>query len=157
PGMTANMEFLVMEKKDALVVPSSAFRFTPPEDVALAARRKMLEERLADRPAEERAAALKQFDENAKTAAASAQGSQIGGGLLSMPRFPGGGGRAGQNAGAAGGSASGSAEARRPLWFQEADGSLSTRTVKTGVVDGSNTELLDADRLEGLSVIVRQK
>ncbi|MDR1932453.1 MAG: efflux RND transporter periplasmic adaptor subunit [Spirochaetales bacterium] len=154
PGMTANMEFIVMEKKDALVAPSSAFRFSPPEDVASAARRRMLEERLADRPAEERQAALRQFDENAKAAAASAQALPVGGGILGMPRFPGGGGRQ-QNAGMAGGASSGAA--RRPLWFLGADGSVSLHMVRTGVVDGSNTEIVDADALEGLSVIVRQK
>ncbi|MDR3200740.1 MAG: hypothetical protein LBT68_04715, partial [Spirochaetales bacterium] len=156
PGMTANMEFIVMEKKDVLVVPSTAFRFTPPEDVALAVRRRMLEERMRDSPLEERQAALKQFDENAKTVSQQAAGGQsVGGGLFSMPRMPGGGRPNQQNAGAGAGSSS--PAARRPLWFLEADGSLSLHTVKTGVVDSSNTELLEADSLEGLSVIVRQK
>jgi HlyD family secretion protein len=155
PGMTANMEFLVMEKKDVLVVPSAAFRFTPPEEAALAARRKMLEERLADRPPEEREAALRQFDQDAKAQTQAAQTARAGGGLLSMPRFPGGGGQGRQQN--AGFSGAGASEARRPLWLREADGSLRLRMVKTGVVDGSNTELLEADELEGLSVIVRQK
>ena len=156
PGMTATMEFLVMEKKDVLMVPSSVFRFSPPEDVALAARRKLLEERLADRPPEERAAALRQFDEEAKNQAAPARsGTQAGGGLLSMPRVPGMGRTGGgQNAPA---SAGASSEARRPLWLLEADGSVSLRMVRTGVVDGSNTEILEADNLEGRSVIMRQK
>jgi HlyD family secretion protein len=153
PGMTANMEFLVMEKKDVLVVPSSAFRFNPPEEIALAARRKMLEQRLADRSPEERQAALEQFDKDAKTAS-QAGGQSIGGGLFSIPRM-GGGRQNQQNAGAANQGASGAA--RRPLWFLETDGSLSLRMVKTGVVDSANIELLEAESMEGLSVIVRQK
>jgi len=154
PGMTATMEFLVMEKKDVLMVPSSVFRFSPPEDVALAVRRKQLEERLAGSTPEERAAALKQFDENAKNQAAGS-GARASGGLLSMPRVPGMPRSGTQQTSAGTGGAS--PEARRSLWFLEADGSLSLRMVKTGVVDGSNTELLDADALEGLSVIVKQK
>jgi HlyD family secretion protein len=152
PGMTANMEFLVMEKKDVLVVPSAAFRFSPPEDLAFAARRKMLEERLADRPPEERQAALRQFDENAKSAR-QAEEQRAGGGFFSMPRFPGGR----QNQQNAGAVTQGSPAARRPLWFLDADGSLSLRMVRTGVVDSLNVELLEAESLEGLSVIIRQK
>jgi HlyD family secretion protein len=153
PGMTANMEFLVMEKKDVLMVPSAAFRFSPPEDIALAARRKILEERLADKPREEREAALRQFDQNAKS---QAQAAQAGGGLLSMPRFPGGGRPGGQQQ-TSDYSGGASAQARRPLWLLEAGGSLRLQMVRTGVVDGSNTELIEADSLEGLAVIVRQK
>jgi HlyD family secretion protein len=154
PGMTANMEFIVMKKTDVLIAPSPAFRFSPPEDVALAARRRMLEQRLADSPPEEKQAALKQFDENASAASRQAEGQRVGGGLFSIPRFP-GGGRQNQNAGA--GASASSGAARRPLWFRDADGSLSLRMVKTGAVDSVNTELLEADELEGLSVIVRQK
>lgn len=32
PGMTANVQFLVKEKKDALMIPSMALRFKPPEE-----------------------------------------------------------------------------------------------------------------------------
>jgi HlyD family secretion protein len=154
PGMTANMEFLVMEKKDVLVVPASAFRFSPPEDLAFAVRRRMLEQRLADGPPEERQAALKQFDENAKLSR-QAQDQRAGGGVFSMPRFPGGGRQNQQNAGMPAQGSSGAA--RRPLWFLDPDGSLSLRMVRTGVVDSSNVELLEAEDLEGLSAIVRQK
>ncbi|MDR1315669.1 MAG: efflux RND transporter periplasmic adaptor subunit [Spirochaetales bacterium] len=154
PGMTANMEFLVMEKKDVLMVPAAAFRFSPPEDIAVAARRKLLEQRLADRPAQERQAALKQFDEEARAASRLADGQRPGGGFFSMPRF-GGGGRANQqNASVRQGSAG---AARRPLWFLDGDGSLSLRMVRTGVVDSLNIELLEAEDLEGLSVVIRQK
>jgi HlyD family secretion protein len=152
PGMTANMEFLVLERRDVLLVPTAVFRFSPPEDVALAVRRKMLEERVKDQPAEEQKAALKQFDENAKSAS-SQSGSRpnalLGGGM------PFGGGRPQQNAGPAQGGGSG--EARRSIWIQEADGALSLRMVRTGVVDGLNTEILDAPDMEGASVVVRQK
>ncbi|MDR1626955.1 MAG: efflux RND transporter periplasmic adaptor subunit, partial [Spirochaetia bacterium] len=156
PGMTANMEFLVMEKKDVLVVPAAAFRFSPPEDLALAARRKMLEQRLAESSPEERQAALRQFDENAKAASRQAEEQRAGGGFFSMPRFPGGGGSR-QNQQNAGAAPQGSSAARRPLWFLGADGSLGLRMVKSGVVDSLNVELLDAEDLEGLPVIIRQK
>jgi hypothetical protein len=115
----------------------------------------MLEDRLAGKTAEERAAALKQFDEAAK-AAAQQTASRTGGNMLlgGMPRMPGGNRQNGQQTAGASGN---SGEARRPLWFLEANGGLSLRMVRTGVVDGTNTELVEADSLEGLSVIVRQK
>ena len=31
PGMTANVELIIEERKDALVIPNRALRFTPPE------------------------------------------------------------------------------------------------------------------------------
>jgi HlyD family secretion protein len=153
PGMTANMEFLVMERRDVLLVPTAVFRFSPPEDVAFAVRRKMLEERIKDRPAEEQKALLKEFDENAKNSS-SQSGNQpnafFGGGM----RF-GGGGRPQQNAGPVQGGGSG--EARRSIWIQEAGGALSLRMIRTGVVDGLNTEILDPSDIEGAFVVVRQK
>jgi HlyD family secretion protein len=161
PGMTATIEFLVMEKKDVLLVPTAAFRFSPPEDVAAAARRRMLEERLKDRPAEEREAALRQFDEARKsTKATSGTGSQQSALLGGMPRFPGpdGGTRPAQGAGTGGGvSGTGSAENRKTLWLRNPDGSLVPRMVGTGAADGKNTEIQGPADLEGRDIVLRQK
>jgi HlyD family secretion protein len=156
PGMTANMEFLIVEKKDILVVPNAAFRFNPPPEAALAARRRALEESLKDRSEEERKAALARFDENAKAqreAPRPAGGLFMGGGRGMRPpqRMSSGGG---------GGSASGGGgqgEGRRNLWFQGADGLLVPRTVKTGIANALYTEIVDSPELEGLAVIVREK
>jgi HlyD family secretion protein len=163
PGMTATTEFLVMEKKDVLLVPTAAFRFSPPEDVASAARRKMLEERLKDRPAEERAAALKQFDEarkSAKTASGTGTGSGSGQSALlgGMPRFPGAGGGARPAQGAGGeGAGTGPQDNRKTLWLYGSDGSLTPRMVGIGVADGKNTEIRGPSDLEGRDIVLRQK
>ncbi len=173
PGMTATLEFLISQKKDVVLVPSAALRFTPSEEIQAAARRKQFEERIADRTAEERAALLKQYDERAKTGAAGQGGllagagrNPMGGGGAPMPPpggggpgGPGGSGSGGRTAGgAAGARAAGSAaEARKTLWFLESDGSVSLKMVTVGSSDGTNTEILNAEDLVGKQVITRTR
>jgi hypothetical protein len=48
-------------------------------------------------------------------------------------------------------------ESRRNLWFQEPDGSLTVRTVKTGIANAMYTEVVDFPEIEGLAVIIREK
>ncbi len=47
PGMTANLDFIIEEKKDVLLVPNTALRFEPAEDVKMEAKKRMEKERSA--------------------------------------------------------------------------------------------------------------
>jgi len=151
PGMTATVEFLVSEKRNILVVPNGALRFKPSKEIEAAARRKLLEERIKSRPAQEQKEILEKFDAAQKAGPGTASG--YGGGLLGgMPRPPMNQSRqASQNGGSA------PAEQRKSLWILENDGTLTLKMVKTGTADASRTEIIDAPEMEGRAVIVRMK
>ncbi|MDA8426053.1 MAG: hypothetical protein M0Z80_07930, partial [Treponema sp.] len=53
-------------------------------------------------------------------------------------------------------ASSGSADLKT-LWYLDGAGKLAVHLVRTGVTDGSNTELVGADSLEGRRVIVKIK
>lgn len=179
PGMTATVEFLVTEKKNVVLVPSAALRFSPAPEEMAAARRRAFAARLGNLSAEEREAALKQYDERIK-AAGGAQAGLLGGGNLRALAAAGGGAGpvpgGAPPAGAPGGAFPGAAnnrntaaraavsaqraaavdaESRKVLWYLDENGELAFRAVRVGASDASNTELLDADDLVGTAVIVK--
>jgi HlyD family secretion protein len=149
PGMTATVDFLVNQKKDVILVPSAAFRFTPADDVVAAARRKAFESRIANLSEAERAKAIKEYD-----ARVGGGGQQAGSLLGGARRFPGGGGPGGPG-GPGGSGSTGSSATRKTLWILEADGTVTLRAVETGASDGTNTEIVNGDALSGLAAIVR--
>jgi hypothetical protein len=153
--MTATLDFLVTEKKDVVLVPSAAFRFTPSDEIAAAARRKAFEERLAGRSEAEKAEAMKQYD--ARVSGGEQRSGTIlgGGGPRIMIAGPGGppGGPGSQ--GGQGRQGTAAAETRKTLWLMESDGSVSMSVVRTGASDGTNTEIVDGEALVGKTAIVR--
>lgn len=173
PGMTATADFIVTSKEDVVIVPSTALRFSPPQDIVAAARRDLFVARLDDQglDAAARKAAIAEYDtaqaaaEQAKTTngAANSTGSSLLGGGMPMPGMmppPGGTqqlsgssrtGTTSRSAGTNGAAAAG----RRAIWTLEDDGSLALHMVKTGASDAVNTELLDAEDLLGKRVITR--
>ncbi len=168
PGMTATLEFIISEKKDVVLVPNAALRFTPSAEIQAAARRKLFEDRIKDRPEEERKAMLAQYDERAKSS--SGNGSLLGGSMGGMPGGGFGGPPPGVGARPAGGAPGGapggvpgasnaaartSSDARKQVWLLEDDGSVSMRIVTVGSSDGANTEILNADELVGKSIITK--
>ena len=149
PGMTATAEFLVSEREGVVLVPNAAFRFTPSDEGAAAARRAAFERRIANLGEAERAEELKRYDERAN-------GARRAGSLLGGPRLMGGGpgGPPPGAGGACGARAQASDETRKTLWLLEA-GNVVLRAVRTGASDGTNTEILGGDDLVGASVIVK--
>ena len=157
PGMTATVEFLVSEKKNVLVVPNSALRFKPSKEIEAAARRKLLEERIKDRPADEQKEILKKYDEAQKagTAGPDRPGAGLLGGLPRPPMNQNANRNAGQDASGQAGKAV--QETRKALWLLEENGTLTLRMVKVGTSDSNRTEILDAPNLEGKNAVIRMK
>jgi HlyD family secretion protein len=131
PGMTANVTFIWAEKDDVVKVPNAALRFRPTPEIFTALKLPV-------------------------PAGLNAAGGGRG------PR-PAGGGAApgGSGAGPAGGGARprggdgkrGDEQADRTVWLQR-DGRPEAATVKTGVSDGSVTEIVEGSVREGDLVIV---
>ncbi len=135
PGMTADVEFVVQRKNGVLLVPNAALRFQPAGEAGQAA---------------------------SGNGARRVRGL---GGLMLMPgpgdRPPGSGGRSVVSgpAGAGGANAasgSGASESRT-VWVLDAGGRPAARQVRVGVTDGTRTEIIGADDLEGRRIIVRAR
>ncbi|HEY8468400.1 MAG TPA: efflux RND transporter periplasmic adaptor subunit [Longimicrobiales bacterium] len=153
PGMTATVEFIVDRAEDVLLVPNSALRFRPTEEMrrALAARREQ------ERAAGARAQAGQVADPPAANGAVDAAARPAGG--------PGARSAADAAARPAGEPTTRSARAGVPadgargaaptlLWFLDEDGKVNAVPVRTGITDGQRTAITGPPILrEGMKVI----
>jgi len=137
PGMTATVEFIVERAEDVLLVPNSALRFRPTEEMqrALAERRQREGTAAASaRPAQ--AADPSVARGAAGVAARRAAGPEAG--------IPGADARANGTRGAA----------PTLLWFVDEDGKVNAVPVRTGITDGQRTAITGPPILrEGMQVI----
>ena len=155
PGMTANLTFAVAERKGVLKLPNAALRFTPkdvtPEKIRELLRARNGSEGLQIPPEAETKAspgtqsATKSDDNQRQRRRQSADGeagSRASTGDAAPRRGGGGNGQDGQ---------------WRIVWVLGPDGKPQPRRIRTGITDGSVTEIRDGDLQEGEMVIVGQK
>ncbi|MFN7947571.1 MAG: efflux RND transporter periplasmic adaptor subunit [Blastocatellia bacterium] len=155
PGMTANLTFAVAERKGVLKLPNAALRFTP-KDVTPEKIRELLRSRNGSEglqiPPEAETKASPGTQSATKTddgqrqrrrqqSADGEAGSRASTGDAA-PRRGGSGGQDGQ---------------WRIVWVLGPDNKPQPRRVRTGITDGSVTEIRDGDLQEGEMVIVGQK
>lgn len=165
PGMTANVEFIKEQKESVLLVPSAALRYQPSSLSAKEIARLEYAAGLGELSETERAAALAEYDA-AQTASASAKdasGAKATGLSGIIGGVPGGPGmrKSGSSADStstqgAGAISEASTVVKKAIWYQDAQGKLAVRMVGVGASDGTNTEIMGADDLEGEKVIVRE-
>jgi HlyD family secretion protein len=131
PGMTAASTITSTERKDVLLVPNTALRFTPAQAGAPGSG--------GGKPP-------------------SAQGQQQGGGIMGqlMPRMPRPGGQGGRRAGAGGPSADDAASKTRQVWVLK-DGAAQPLKVRVGISDGRMTEVVGEGLTPGMAVITDQR
>ena len=180
PGMTASVNFIKEKKENIVMVPSAALRFTPSTLTAAEVKKAVFVAGLDWLPQADREAALKRY-EDAEKAPVSSKLSQGGltsllGGAAGGPGGamggPPGGGMGGPPGGGLGGPPGGgpgpgndgkkfggpvAPPVRKVLWTQTEAGTWTALSVRVGVSDSLNTELVDADGLEGRSVVVKVK
>lgn len=129
PGMTATVDFYVEEKEDVLIVPATALRFSPPEEIVTAYREKM----------------RARFE---KAQGDSSNEGQRRGGFL--------GGQSGNFGGGIPGGLSGSTNRNSfgNLWYINENNELAMTGVFLGLSDGKNTEIIRGRAIkEGMKVI----
>ena len=143
PGMTANITVMIQEEKDILKVPSTALRFSPPQEY-IDAIEKNLPDSIKKRRAAWGSGGGRQAGSGSATGAGDGSGRGSGRGNT--------GGQAGMAAGAPGGmtpggmsgSSGGNGQQRRGsfgmVWVKVGD-SIKPRRVRTGATDGLNTEI----------------
>ena len=163
PGMTCAVEFIVERSDNVLIVPNAALRYQPTSLTSAQISEMVFNAGLLNMDDEQRQAAV---DARGQTQAASQTARQSSNtnttgitGLLTGPqggaRLPAGGGR--QTQGTQGQSNARNAVVVRNLWFIGGDGRLDVIQVRTGISDGSFTEIYSADDLDGRDFILRER
>ncbi|MBK8167790.1 MAG: efflux RND transporter periplasmic adaptor subunit [bacterium] len=143
PGMTASVEFIVDQAQDVLQVANAALRYRPEQTVMQA----IIERKRAAMQAQGGPGGP---GGGAPADSARARGGQSGG-AGGMGGTPATGGMPGAHGGAAG---SGGLPANRGmLWFTDQDGKLDVMFVRTGITDGTNTEIRGREIQAGQQVI----
>ena len=133
PGMTATVDFLVDRAEDVLMVPNAALRFRPTESMTA-----VLQQRFQ---------ALREQRQAAGDTTRAANGRN-GGSAPSGGGFPAGGGGFPGGAGS-GGRSSNSAM----LWYVDENNELQIARVRTGITDGSSTEITGRGLSDGMKII----
>ena len=139
PGMTATVEFLIEQVSDVLKVPNAALRFRPNEEMMsrLMARFEAMRESRGD-----------------STGAGRPSGGDGGGNRSGQGGFSGGGfgGQGGFSGGGFGGQGGGRSNSAT-LWYLDENGEISVARVRTGITDGSQTEVIGRNIESGLQII----
>ena len=168
PGMTCMVDFIVERSRGALMVSNAALRFQPSNLSAERIAEMVFNAGLADMDDTQRQAAIEaRAQSQAQQAASQASGQNAGNALtgLMMGNAPGGrqmmvvgggGGRQRQQ-GAAQSRNDAPAIVMRNLWYVGGDGRLEVMRVQIGITNGSFTEILSLEELEGRQVILRER
>jgi HlyD family secretion protein len=127
PGMTATVDFIVEQRVDVLLVPNSALRIAPTEEMMLAAREQM-EERRGARPGP--------VGEAGGHGAAGSQGQTVNPGMMPLSPF---GGETG----------------RKMVWHMDDAGNIGLEPVRVGATDGKYTEIVSARSIEEGTRIIK--
>ena len=165
PGMTCAVDFIVERSEDILMVSNAALRYQPSS---------LDEERIAEMvfnagltnmdDAQRQAAVEARTQTQAQSSAAPAAPNQNAGSAITglmMGNAPNarqimGAGRQNTRQGA-GQSGSAPAIVMRNLWYLGGDGRLDVMRVQIGITNGSFTEILAIEDIEGRQVILRER
>jgi len=160
PGMTCAVDFIVERSENTLLVPNAALRYQPTSLSAEQISDLVFNASLENMPEEQRQVAL-DAREKQKLESSQKQNNQ---GLSQImmgpqPAVPGQrGGGARQPSGNQGGQRRNEQViVWRNLWFIGSDGKLDVVQVRTGISDGTSTELIVPDNFEGRQIILREK
>jgi len=138
PGMTATVEFLIEQVADVMKVPNSALRFRPNEQM------------MTDFMARMEAMRAARSDSSGSDAAGRREGGgQRGEGAASGRGGFQGAGNPGGWSGAPGGGRTDSVT----LWYLDENGDIMTTRVRTGITDGSQTEVTGRNLEPGMQII----
>ena len=166
PGMTCAVDFIVERSEDVLLVSNAALRYQPSglsseqiADLVFAAG-------LEDMSEEQRQAAIEAREQAQKSGQNQNQNQNSGGSITDLMMGSGGARMGGFGGGRQPSTRQGSqqSQARAPretivvrnLWYINGEGKIAVMRVRTGISDGSFTEIL-AEDIEGKEVILREK
>jgi HlyD family secretion protein len=168
PGMTANLTMVVDQHENVLTVPNAALRFRPagitPEKIAelLAPQGAPGNSAPGQQPEAEGSGSVPPVPNAESVSRGNSGGGNTGdgGGFQRGAGNRGGGGggfqSGGGNRGAGGGRGGGGQprQQRAVLWVQDDMGQFKPLSVRTGLSDGSRTEVIGQDLMEGMEIVV---
>jgi HlyD family secretion protein len=173
PGMTCAVDFIVEHRENVLMVSNAALRYRPTtlgeeriEEMVFNASLVNLndEQRQAAIEAREQARAQAQAQSNAQSQNSGITGLMMGGGNTQQANrmMGGGGGRQRQNPGQQGQREGGRRRSEDPvvlrnIWFINEEGRLDVMQVRTGITNGSSTEIRTREDIEGMQIILRER
>ncbi|ULQ60304.1 efflux RND transporter periplasmic adaptor subunit [Brucepastera parasyntrophica] len=162
PGMTCEVEFIEEQKNNILLAPNSALRYEPSSLSTKEISDMVFNAGLADLSDEEKKAASEARDQAANIEASrNTSNGQTGLTGLVMGGSPMGRGPGGRPPGMPGQNASGNSAAdtivTKNIWYMNDSGKLSVLVVRTGITDGTVTEIISDQNLEGMKIILREK
>jgi hypothetical protein len=161
PPISCAVDFIVESSENILMAANAALRYQPTSLSAEQIADMVFNASLANMNDEQREAAIEARGEAQAAAQSARQNSNTGiTGLLTGPQGGqrmGGGGRQGQGAQQGQGSGSRNTVVMRNLWFINGEGKLDVIQVRTGISDGSFTEIFTAEELEGREFILRER
>jgi HlyD family secretion protein len=155
PGMTATVDFLVETATDITKVANAALRFRPTEEMMAYIRENAQNKETQGN--DSTSAGQREQQDGASTGEASTGGATAGGESADGQAGRGataarqGGGQGGGQGGPGGGRGRG--DGGSMLWYVNADGNLAVMRVRTGITDGSMTEIRGRELVDGLAVI----
>ena len=150
PGMTAAVNFVVQQSENALVVSNAALRFQPSSLSAENIDELVFVASLANMDMEQQTAAMEERTQTLQNRNAGQSSSSGLAGLFTgarsrpPPRPPSGAGTR-------------AAVVMRNLWFINGDGRHEVLQVQIGISTGTLTEIITADDIEGMQVILRER
>ena len=164
PGMTCAVDFIVERSEDVLLVPNAALRYQPTALNTEQISEMVFNASLANMTDEQRQAAIEaRAREQEQNRQNTGQNTNTGLASLMMGqqsnvRMMGGarqtsGAQARQNTG----QRRQAQVVTRNLWYINGDGRLDVMQVRTGISDGSFTEIFVAEDFEGQQVILRER
>jgi len=163
PGMTCAVDFIVERSDDVLMAANAALRYQPTSLTADQITEMVFNASLSNMSEEQRQAAV-EAREQTQAATQTSRPNNSGAGITSLlTGSPGGGfgggfGGARQGQGAQGqGAVTRNTVVMRNLWFINGEGKLEVIQVRTGISDGSYTEIFPVDDFEGREVILRER
>ncbi len=145
PGMTATVDFLIETAQDVMKVANAALRFRPTEAMIAEVRERMQSQReerqanLPDSVRQQRAERRGQGSDGQQGGFSGQRGQRGQGGFAGFGGF---GGQGGQ----------GRADVTM-LWYLDEEGNLSMAPARTGITDGTMTEILSRRLEPGMQII----
>ncbi|MCL2244150.1 MAG: efflux RND transporter periplasmic adaptor subunit [Treponema sp.] len=171
PGMTCAVDFIVERSQDVLIIQNAALRYQPTSLSAEQISDMVFNASLVNMSNEQRVAAIEvRTQARTQSAEQGRTGTNNNTGITGLMMGQSGGARMMPAGGMGGGTAAGgrqssgsgrqgqtAAAVMRNIWYIGQDGKLDVMQVQTGISDGTNTEILTLENIEGIQVIVRER
>ena len=161
PGMTCAVDFIVERSENVLIVPNAALRYQPTSLSADQTSELVFKASLENMTEEQKQAAIEAREQQKNQSSQKQQNNQGISQIMMGPQPP---APVGQRGGPRPSSGEQGGQRRnaqvvvwRNIWFVNSDGKLDVMQVRTGISDGSSTEIFVPDDFEGRQIILREK